>query len=407
MGATLAGVLGTFGRAYLAAHSLSSAMARVWRAIEACRTPAMGGRHQQCDGCGREQWLFNSCRNRHCPQCQSSARDAWRQARLAELLPVPYCHLVFTLPHELNALAQWHPRWVYKTLMQCTAATLTEFAANPLWLGAMGAFTLVLHTWKQDLGLHLHVHAVMACGGLDKQGHWVAPKRSPTFLFPVHALSQVFKAKFIEALRAAENGHELERDPSNTPSARQLRLKALSGHNWVVYAKTPLAGPEAVLDYLSRYTHRVAVSNERILSMDAAGVRLSVRVNHKAGMGVKTGKAGKRVITIDGPEFIGRFLQHVLPSGFKRIRHYGLLSPALKTERMAAARAALNMPAASAPAREDAAEFLKRVAQIDAARCPHCALGRWRTLETLPPAKAKADTVQVQVQVQVPCRGPP
>ena len=170
MGATLAGVLGTLVRAYLAAHSLSSAMARVWRAIEACRTPAMGGRHQPCDGCGREQWLLNSCRNRHCPQCQSSARDAWRQARLAELLPVPYCHLVFTLPHELNALAQWHPRWVYKTLMQCTAATLTEFAANPRALGATGAFTLVLHTWKQDLRLHL-LRWLGATGGGVQRAH--------------------------------------------------------------------------------------------------------------------------------------------------------------------------------------------------------------------------------------------
>ena len=178
----------------------------------------------------------------------------------------------------------------------------------------------------------------------------------------------------------------------------------------MVYAKTPLAGPEAVLDYLSRTTHRVAVSNERILSMDAAGVRLRVRVNHKAGVGVKTGQAGKRVITIDGPEFMGRFLQHVLPSGFKRIRHYGLLSPALKTERMVTARAALNMLAASATAREDAAEFLKRVAQIDATRCPHCALGRWRTLETLRPADvgaAGSAGKAGKAQAQVPCRGPP
>ena len=400
MGATLAGVLGRYGAAYLREHTLSTAQARVWRAIEACRTPAMGGRHQQCDGCGREQWLFNSCRNRHCPQCQSSARDAWRQARLAELLPVPYCHLVFTLPHALNALARWHPHWVYRTLMHCTAATLTEFAANARWLGARGAFTLMLHTWKQDLGLHLHVHAVMACGGLDEQGHWVAPKRSPSFLFPVHALSGVFRAKFIQALRRAEDGGELERDPSNTAKARQARLQQLSRHDWVVYAKTPLAGPEVVLDYLSRYTHRVAVSNERILGMDAHGVRLSVRQNVAHNVGADH-RPGKRVITIDGPEFIGRFLQHVLPVGFKRIRHYGLLSPALKTKRMARARAELKLPQPSAPAREDAAEFLQRVARIDALRCPHCALGKWRTLATLQPAYA------AKAQGQAPCTGPP
>ena len=155
MSATLAEVLRTFGPAFLREHRLSTALARVWRAIVACRTPALGGILQQCDHCGCRQWLFYSCRNRHCPQCQSTARDAWRQARLAELLPVPYCHLVFTLPHALNALAQPHARWVYRTLMQCTAATLTEFAANPRWLGAMGAFSLVLHTWTQDLRRHL------------------------------------------------------------------------------------------------------------------------------------------------------------------------------------------------------------------------------------------------------------
>ena len=392
MDATLAGVLGRFGAAYRHGHTLSTAQARVWRAIQACRTAAMGGRHQQCDGCGREQWLFNSCRNRHCPQCQAGARDAWRQQRLAELLPVPYCHLVFTLPHALNALARWHPRWVYRTLIQCTAATLSEFAANPRWLGATGAFTLVLHTWTQELQLHLHVHAVMACGGLGAQGAWVAPKRSANFLFPVHALSKVFRGKFMQALRQAQDSGELERDPCNAPKTRRERLQALMRHDWVVYAKTPLAGPELVLDYLSRYTHRVAVSNERIVGVDEAGVRLKVRAGDKGGT---------RVVTIDGPDFIGRFLQHVLPSGFKRIRHYGLLSPALKTEQLARARAALNVPARNAPACEDAAEFLKRVAQIDAARCPHCALGKWRTLETIQAAQAR------KAQGQAPCRGPP
>ena len=316
MDATLAGVLGRFGAAYRHGHTLSTAQARVWRAIQACRTPAMGGRHQQCDGCGREQWLFNSCRNRHCPQCQSGARDAWRQQRLAELLPVPYCHLVFTLPHALNALARWHPRWVYRTLIQCTAATLTEFAANPRWLGATGAFTLVLHTWTQELLLHLHVHAVMACGGLGAQGAWVAPKRSANFLFPVHALSKVFRGKFMQALRQAEDSGELERDPCNSPKTRHERLQALMRHDWVVYAKTPLAGPEVVLDYLSRYTHRVAVSNERIVGVDDSSVRLSVRHNERQNMRADD-HAGKRAVTIDGPAFIGRFLQHVLPSGFR------------------------------------------------------------------------------------------
>ena len=167
MAPTLAEVLRHFGANYLRLHPLSALPARVWRAIVACRTPALGGQRLRCDGCGASQWRYNSCRNRHCPQCQSRQRDAWRAARMAELLDVPYCHLVFTLPHEINALAAVHARWVYETVMHCTAATLSEFAANPRWLGGIGAFTLVLHTWTQDLRRHLHVHALMACGALQ------------------------------------------------------------------------------------------------------------------------------------------------------------------------------------------------------------------------------------------------
>ena len=397
MSATLAEVLRTFGPAFLSkpvhSSSLSTAQARVWRDIVSCRTPARGGTRQRCDHCGREQCLFHSCRNRHCPQCQNGARDAWRRAQLAELLPVPYCHFVFTLPHALNGLAQAHPRWVYRTLMQCTAATLTEFAANPQWLGAMGAFTLVLHTWTQDLRRHIHVHALMACGGLDAKGAWCAPKRSPTFLFPVHALSKVLRGKFLAALERAGKKGKFEHDPASTHTARQDRLKALLHHDWVVYAKTPLAGPEVVVDYLSRYTHRVAVSNERILAVDpACGVRLRVRADNQGG---------KRTVLIDGPTFIARFLQHVLPRGFKRIRHYGLLSPAAKTERMAAARAALAMPAPNAQAQEDAAAFLKRVAGIDLACCPHCKIGRWLTVEVMPATPA------CRLNLDLQCRGPP
>jgi hypothetical protein len=392
VGATLAEVLRTFGPAYLREHALSTAQARVWRAIVACRTSSLGGTLQQCDQCGRQQRLFRSCRNRHCPQCQSEARDAWRQAQLAELLPVPYCHLVFTLPHALNGLTHRHARWVYRTLMRCAAATLTEFAANPRWLGAMGAFTLVLHTWTQDLRQHIHVHALMACGGLDTEGRWCTPKRSPTFLFPVHALSRVFRGKFLDALQRASQAGELPLDPADTDLARQARLKELTRHDWVVYAKTPLAGPEVTLDYLSRYTHRVAVSNERIVGIDAKGVRLRVRAD---------AHGGKRTTVIDGEAFIARFLQHVLPPGFKRIRHYGMLSAATKTERLALAREALAMPAASVQAREDAAAFIKRVASIEVSCCPHCRLGHWLTIEVLraAPGRRQGDAVL--------CRGPP
>ena len=401
MATSLAQVLRHFGPAYLRTHGLSTAAARVWRAIVACRTPALGGHRLRCDGCGAQQWRWHSCRNRHCPQCQTRQRDAWRAARLAELLDVPYCHLVFTLPHELNALAAVHPRWVYDTLMQCTAATLTEFAANPRWLGGIGAFTLVLHTWTQDLRRHLHVHALMACGALqiarDGDGHgddsWIKPKRSRNFLFPVHALSKVFRGKFMQALAHAGEAGSLPRDPADTAIAREQRVQALRRHDWVVYAKTPLAGPAAVLDYLSRYTHRTAIGNERLVGI--CGDKVLVRVR-----GDDSG--GTRVIAIPGEQFIGRFLQHVLPPGFKRIRHYGLLAPATKTVRLAQARKLLAMPAANPQAREDAQAFMRRVAAIDVECCPHCKLGRWRVIEHRGP-----DRAAIAAPLLAVCRGPP
>ena len=397
MATTLAEVLRHFGPGYLRTHALSTAQARAWRAIAACRTAALGGQRLRCDDCGAEQWRWRSCRNRHCPQCQTRQRDAWRAARLAEVLKVPYCHLVFTLPHELNALAAVHARWVYATLMQCTAATLTEFAANPRWLGGIGAFTLVLHTWTQDLRRHLHVHALMACGALHIQAGgtvaWVQPQRSPRFLFPVHALSRVLRGKFLQALQQAGDRGVLARDPAATNLAQRERAQALRRHNWVVYAKTPLAGPAAVLDYLSRYTHRTAIGNERLLGIAGAKVLMRVRAD-------ATG--GKRTVAMNGQQFIARFLQHVLPPGFKRIRHYGLLAPASKAERLALARQLLAMPQANPQAREDTQAFMRRVASIDIECCAHCKRGRWRVVQELPPDRTALSSI-----VRATCRGPP
>lgn len=397
MATTLAEVLRHFGSRYLHAHALSAPQARAWRAIVNCRTPALGGQRLRCDGCGAEQWRWHSCRNRHCPQCQSRARDAWRSARLAELLNVPYCHLVFTLPHELNPLAAVHARWVYDTLMQCVAATLSEFAANPRWLGGIGTFTLVLHTWTQDLRRHLHVHALMACGalqpGADGAGTWLQPKRSSRFLFPVHALSRVFRGKFLQALQEASATGALPRDPADSEGARRHRTQVLRRHDWVVYAKTPLAGPAAVLDYLARYTHRTAIGNERLVSIKGDRVLLRVRADDSGG---------KRTIALPGPQFVGRLLQHVLPPGFKRIRHYGVLAPAAKSRRLALARRLLAMPAPNPQAREDAQSFMRRVAAIEIDCCPHCKIGRWRVLE-----QRQADRSALVATGTVTCRGPP
>jgi hypothetical protein len=396
MAVTLAEVLRRFGPEYLRTRALSTAQAKAWRAIVSCRTPALGGQLWRCDECGQQQWRWHSCRNRHCPQCQAQARDSWRQARLRELLDVPYCHLVFTLPHELNALACAHPRWVYETLMHGVAATLTEFAANPRWLGGVGAFTLVLHTWTQDLRQHLHVHALMACGALrpGEPGaqQWVRPRRGTGFLFPVQALSRVFRGKFLAALKHASEAGALPRDPAAHGAPLQQRERALRAHDWVVYAKTALAGPAAVLDYLSRYTHRTAIGNERLLAID--GDRVSLRVRKDC--------AARRSVAIGGSDFVGRLLQHVLPAGFKRIRHYGLLAPAAKLQRLTSARALLGMPQPNALAVEDAIAFMQRVAALEISRCPHCATGHWRLM-----CERVADRALLAQAPPLVCRGPP
>lgn len=375
--ATLADVLRQFGPAYLRANALSTPQAKAWRAIVACRTAALGGERLNCDTCGHSHWQYHSCRNRHCPQCGARAKDAWLQGRLTEVLNVPYTHLVFTLPHSLNALYGAHPRWVIDNLFACTAQTLTEFAANPKWMGATGgtpAFSLVLHTWTQDLQRHIHLHAVMACGVLDRSGQWATPSRKPDFLFPVQALSKVFRGKFMAALAAAHKDGQIERDPQGTHTDWCQRQKLLYKHDWVVYAKTPLGGPAQVLEYLSRYTHRTAIGNERIRAITTEEAAFTVRANDKGG---------KRLHRLPGVEFVRRFMLHVLPRGIKRIRHYGVLASGCKGAKLKAARLALQMPASSPQALESAQGFMARVARIDVGMCPCCKVGRLRVVAVL------------------------
>lgn len=368
--ATLADALRQFGAAYLAKHTLSAPQAKAWRGIVACRTAELGGQHLACDTCGHSHWQYHSCRNRHCPQCGTRAKDAWLQGRLAEVLPVPYSHLVFTLPHGLNGLYGEHPKWVIDTLFSCTGQTLSEFAANPKWMGIPGgapAFSLVLHTWGQELQRHIHVHAVMACGVLGQDEQWHTPVRKPDFLFPVQALSKVFRGKFMAALATARRDGTIERDPQAQDTAWNLRQKQLYKHAWVVYAKTPLGGPAQVLEYLSRYTHRTAISNERICSVGAETVAFKVRADTQGG---------KRTVRLDGAEFVRRFMLHILPTGIKRIRHFGVLASACKRIKLTAARLALQMPAPNPEAVESAQAFMVRVAMIDILLCPCCKVGR-------------------------------
>lgn len=397
--AALADALRRFGAAYLAHHALSTPQAKAWRGIVACRTVALGGQQLACDACGHGHWQYHSCRNRHCPQCGARAKDTWLQGRLAEVLPVPYAHLVFTLPHGLNGLYGSHPRWVIDTLFACTAQTLCEFAANPKWMGVCGAtpaFSLVLHTWTQDLQRHIHAHAVMACGALGQDGQWHAPARKPDFLFPVQALSRVFRGKFLAALQSAHRDGQIARDPQGDEAAWRGRQRALYRHDWVVYAKTPLGGPAQVLEYLSRYTHRTAIGNERIRAVGEKGVVFTVRADDQGG---------KRTVRLDGTEFVRRFMLHILPTGIKRIRHYGVLASACKAARLAQARQALAMPAPNPAALESAGEFMQRVARLDVLRCPCCASGRLRRVAVLP-ALARLPTPG-QTAPTPECRGPP
>ena len=286
---------------------------------------------------------------------------------------MPYFHLVFTLPHALNGLIGAAPRRLYENLFAAASATLTEFAASPRHLGGMPAFSLVLHTWQQNLGRHVHVHALVAGGALSDTGEWISPKKG--FLFPVRALSKVFRGKFIAGLDDLRRQGHLP-DFIDT-LAWQVLKQDLYAHDWVVYAKQPLGGPQAVLEYLGRYTHRVAISNERIIGIANGQVAFRVRAD---------AESKKRTLRFPGIEFIDRFLLHVLPSGFKRIRHYGLLSPARKKVGLAAARSALAVPPPEPAIIESVAAFLCRVARLESMCCPHCG-GLFRITATLLPLR--------------------
>ncbi|WP_334189439.1 IS91 family transposase [Noviherbaspirillum sp.] len=376
----LADIFRLHGQDYLATHALARSQAKAWRAIVSCRTPALGGHVDRCDACGTTRHVYHSCRNRHCPRCQTRAKEQWIAARHRELLPVPYTHLVFTLPHALNNLASHHFRAITDLLFASAAQTLSAFGANPRWLGGKLAFSLVLHTWSQNLMRHLHVHALVASGALTDDGRWACSRRG--FLFPVKALSKVFRAKFIAALGQAREAGRLQRHGGIDDNAWQQLLRALYRHDWVVYAKQPLGGPAQVLDYLARYTHRVAISNERLASMADGIVSFRVRDNANAGK--------KRIERLPAQQFIGRFLLHVLAPGFKRIRHYGILAGVHKHQQLALCRQALEAPEPDTAVIEAVEAFFQRVTGQELAFCPHCGQPTMRLMEVVAPSRWRA-----------------
>ena len=343
---------------------LSLGQLKVMSAIEQCRSAALGGHVLRCEGCGQDQIAYNSCRNRHCPKCQASAAQRWLEARRADLLPVDYYHVVFTLPAPISAIAYCNKAAIYALLFDIAAETLMTIAADPKHLGANIGATLVLHTWGSALTHHPHVHGIVAGGGISPDGgRWIACR--PGFFLPVRVLSRLFRRRFLEELQAAHRAGRLQffGEHAALADARAFAewLAPLRQCEWVVYAKRPFAGPEAVLAYLSRYTHRVAISNSRLICLDERGVTFRWK-DYRA-----KGHTCLKTMTLGANEFMRRFLLHVLPSGFHRIRHYGLLANGARTASLALARALLHQEAKVVPDVEGDASAASATFS-----CPHC-----------------------------------
>jgi hypothetical protein len=362
-------------------HRLAAVQQRALRAIETCRTAALGGHLETCDHCGAQRAVYHSCRNRHCPKCQTLAKERWLEARRRDLLPVEYFHVVFTLPHELNPLAQHRPRLIYNLLFQAATETLRTFAADPKHLGGELGITAVLHTWGQNLSQHIHLHCVVTGGALAPDGsHWI-PAR-PGFLFSVRALSKVFRGKYLDGLRRG-----LDREPLPSEEAIAELLRALRSRSWVVYAKRPFAGPEAVLAYLGRYTHRIAISNHRIVELREGIVRFRWR-DYADGSRTK-------IMALRADEFLRRFLLHVLPEGFMRIRHFGLLANRRRSKALPRCRALLGQCTPSPPTPETPEARVHHLTGVDLGTCPICRHGRMRVTATLRPGAALLPSVEV------------
>jgi putative transposase/transposase-like zinc-binding protein len=359
------------------AGHVSLGQLKVMSAIESCRTAALGGHVARCEKCAHTQIAYNSCRNRHCPKCQGAAAKEWLAEREADLLPVPYYHVVFTLPAPISDIAYQNKAAIYDILFKAAAETLITIAADPKHLGARIGLTSVLHTWGSALTHHPHVHIIVPGGGISLDGRrWVSCR--PGFFLPVRVLSRLFRRVFLEKLMVAHQAGSLQFFGAHAPLAQRNAFAAflppLRKTEWVVYAKRPFGGPQAVLAYLSRYTHRVAISNSRLISFDHAGVTFKWK-DYRA-----KGHKQAKVMTLATDEFIRRFLIHVLPTGFHRIRHYGLFASGKRAENIARARELLDSPAPQIQASDpDAADADEPPAL--AHPCPCCG-GRMIIIET-------------------------
>jgi putative transposase/transposase-like zinc-binding protein len=351
--------------------TLSAQQLRAFRDICACRTAALGAHLEQCDHCPHQAIAYNSCRNRHCPKCQSTARDKWLAARSAELLPVPYCHVVFTLPQELSALGLQNPRLIYDVLFRAVSETLLTIAVDRRHLGAHVGFLAVLHTWSQKLLHHPHLHCVIPAGGLSPDhSQWLRCRQR--FFLPVKVLSQMFRGKFLAFLGAAYRQKRLRLlgvlTKLDNPTGFDRFLRQLRSVNWVVFAKRSFGGPEYVIKYLARYTHRVAISNGRLIDMQSGHVTFRWRDSADGNQ--------QKLMTLDAVEFIRRYLLHILPPGFVKIRHFGFLANRNRRQALPLCRSLLPPPACASPdpLTDKQREAVKR-------SCPVCKIGTLHILD--------------------------
>ena len=348
------------GETYRQRHTLTPDQRKVMRAIETCRTEVRGGHVDVCASCGYARPAYNSCRNRHCPKCQFLVQAKWVEERMARILPVPYFHVVFTLPAALRPLARRNPGAIYDLLFDAVSRTLLDLGRDPKRLGAQLGFTAVLHTWTRSLEYHPHLHCIVTGGGLSDDDQTWKRTGKGRYLFPVKVLGALFRGKFLDGLVRLRARGELDL-VDGEPTAFTRLVDELYRQSWVVYAKRPLGGPEHVYRYLGRYTHRIAISNQRLIAVDDKGVRFHTRGDHS--------------ITLTPNEFIRRFLAHVLPHSFVKIRHFGLSAPAAVKTRLERARQLLE-PGAPAPviAKRTWVDRLVALTGVDPSRCPQCAV---------------------------------
>jgi hypothetical protein len=382
----VADIFRRYGEAYRqkCGASLSTAQRRVMTAIEVCRTAALGGHLERCDSCAYERPCYDSCRNRHCPKCQSLARAAWVEKRKAQILPTHYFHVVFTLPEQIAAIGYQNKKLVYGVLFRAAAETLSTIAADPKHLGADVGFFAVLHTWGQNLLFHPHLHCVVPGGGISPDGsRWISCR--PRFFLPVRVLSRLFRRLFLKHLQDASDAGKLALFSSlealRDPLVFRGHLERVRKLKWVVYTKPPFAGPQQVVDYVGRYTHRIAISNHRIVDIENRQVSFKWRDYRDNNQ--------QKIMTVSAEEFIRRFLLHVLPSGFHRIRYYGFLGNRHRNEKLELCRRLLGMippgEGSSQPQLcDDYRDRYEKLTGHSLRECPVCHHGRMITVELLP-----------------------